>query len=40
MAKVKEYQAEKFNAWNTAIDKIAALEAIVKELKTLRGDID
>lgn len=38
MAKVKDYQTEKFNAWNTAIDKIAALEAIVKELKTLRGD--
>lgn len=40
MAKVKDYQTEKFNAWNTAIDKIAALEAIVKELKTLRGDTD
>lgn len=40
MAKVKDYQTEKFNYWNTAIDKIAALEAIVKELKTLRGDTD
>lgn len=40
MAKVKEYQAEKFNYWNTAIDKIAALDVIVTELKHLRGDID
>jgi len=39
-AKTSEYKNGKFSAWNTAIDKIAALEAIVEELRRLRGDID